>query len=197
MEHFLNLISQVDTNQKESLLPQALEHGESGIDFLIECLEDSELEIRATAYQLLQDIELDKVKQAIASGLLLNPGDKIYSVYQAAIWFTDESYLLFNHINYLYDLSKQVYGQKSYEEELEELACESQRLFCYLYRKEAKLIAEDLHRKLIPTHGIGICGFYWERENPDFDPKQWCIDNDLPYKSEWDNLQSFRIMHEV
>jgi hypothetical protein len=39
------------------LLPQALEHGESGIDFLIDSLNDPELEIREKAYELLQDIE--------------------------------------------------------------------------------------------------------------------------------------------
>ncbi|MEM9506707.1 MAG: hypothetical protein AAGA16_03350 [Cyanobacteria bacterium P01_E01_bin.35] len=197
MKKFLDLIANTSTSKKLSLLPQALEYGESGIDFLINCLRDSDLEYRAKAYNLLQNVESEKVKQVIASGLLLNPGDKIYSVYQAAIWFTDQSYLLFDSVNYLYELIKQVYGQKNYEEELEELACESQRVFCYLDQQEAKQIAEDSHRKSILRHGIGICGFYWERENPDFDPKQWCIDNGVLYKTKWDNLESFRILWEI
>ena len=60
---------------KTKLLPEFLCCGELGINFLIECLEDDELEIRAKAYELLQDVESEKARKAIASGVLLNPGD--------------------------------------------------------------------------------------------------------------------------
>ncbi|MEO1466756.1 MAG: hypothetical protein AAFR89_11150, partial [Cyanobacteria bacterium J06633_1] len=66
-----------------------MEQEEVGIDFLIECLDNSELEIRARAYQLLQDIELDQAKKEIAPGLLFNPGDKLYYVFSRSIWFGD------------------------------------------------------------------------------------------------------------
>ncbi|MEO1006116.1 MAG: hypothetical protein AAFW67_09760, partial [Cyanobacteria bacterium J06638_38] len=94
MKELLKAMSSSSLAEKVSLLPQALEHGELGIDFLIDCLEDPELEIRATAYQLLQDIESEKVQQAITPGILFNPGDKIYHVVQSSMWFNDSFYSL-------------------------------------------------------------------------------------------------------
>ena len=85
MEELLDAIAKLaqkiatsNTEEKVSLLPQALEYGELGIDLLIECLEDAELKVRATAYQLLHNVESEKARSAIAPGFLLNPGDKIY-----------------------------------------------------------------------------------------------------------------------
>ena len=85
MQELRNAIANSSVTEQISLLPQAIEYGELGIDFLIECLEDTELEIRAKAYQLLQDVDLQKTKDAIAPGLLLNPGDKIYYFCESTI----------------------------------------------------------------------------------------------------------------
>lgn len=53
MEELLDAIARSNREKKVSLLPQALEYGKSGIDLLIECLSDAELEVRAKAYNLL------------------------------------------------------------------------------------------------------------------------------------------------
>ena len=190
----LEAIANSNAEQKISLLPQALEYGELGIDFLIECLSDRELEVRAKAYELLQGIESGKVRDAIASGLLLNPGDKIYSVYQAGIWFTDDEYCLFDYVYYLEDLRTQVYGTESYEEDR---MCESKRIFCYTSREQAEEKAEIIHRDFVQKSGIGIGGFEWEKENPNFNAKQFCLDNNLCYQSEWDNLESYQKVWKI
>jgi hypothetical protein len=68
---------------------------ESEIDLLIESLNNPELKVRATAYELLiNGLKTPKIKLAIAKGLLLNPGDRIYSVWQAGIRFDDQAYYL-------------------------------------------------------------------------------------------------------
>jgi hypothetical protein len=98
MEELLQAISNSSIEQQVSLLPQALEYEESGIDFLIDRLKDPELEVRAKAYELLQDVESAKAQQAIAPGLLLNSGDRVYSVYQSGTWFNDSGYYLHDHV---------------------------------------------------------------------------------------------------
>jgi ARM-like repeat domain, GUN4-N terminal len=65
MEELLQAIANSSIEQQVSLLPQALEYGESGIDFLIDRLNDPELEVRAKAYELLQDVESEKAQKAI------------------------------------------------------------------------------------------------------------------------------------
>ena len=182
----LKAIANSNAEQKISLLPQALEYGESGIDFLIECLGDRQLEVRAKAYELLQGIESEKVRQAISPGFLLNPGDKIYSVYQARIWFTDEEYCLFNGVDYLKDLVIQIYGDGIYNDE--DLMFRSERIFFYINRDRAEHIAEVVHRDFIQQIDIDISSFKWQKENQNFDLKQWCLENNLISEQEWNEL---------
>ena len=178
-------IASSNTEQKISLLPQALEYGDLGIDLLIDCLSDRELEIRAKAYELLQDVELEKARNAIASGLLFNPGDRIYSVYQAGICYSDEFlYALWDYVDYPEQLHYQL------EEDKRDRIEQSQRIYCYTDKQQAESTAESLHRHLIKETKIG---FEWRKENPDFDVKQWCIDRNL-YKSEWNNLSDYQIV---
>ncbi len=90
IEELLKATANSSIEQQVSLLPQALEYGDSGINFLINRLSDAELEIRAKAYNLLQDVESEKARKAISPGLMLNPEDKVYSVYQSGILFNDD-----------------------------------------------------------------------------------------------------------
>ena len=64
--------------------------GTIDIDEVIAALQDPVLEVRASAYQALQSVDSAKAKAAIADGMLLNPGDRYYSVYKSAIYFDDE-----------------------------------------------------------------------------------------------------------
>lgn len=186
MEELLNAIANSSVMQQMSLLPQALQYGELGIDFLIECLNDTELEIRATAYNLLQDVDLAKAKNAISPGLLLNPGDKIYSVYQAGIYYTDRILsVLWDYVDYLQQLHHQLESNQKY------LYPEhSQRTYCYTNKQQAEATTEALHLKIIQETDIY---FEWGRKNPNFDPKQWCLGHNLPYKSEWDSWGNYEV----
>jgi len=62
----LNAIANSTTEEKILRLPQALEHGELGIDFLIDLLADPCLKIRAKTYELLRSVGSEKVRNAIA-----------------------------------------------------------------------------------------------------------------------------------
>lgn len=177
MEKLLKAIASSRLSDRVSLLPQALMYGESGVDFLIECLDDAELEIRAKAYELLQNIESQKAQQAIAPGLFLNPGDRIYSVYQSETWFTDDGYCLYDDVKYLDEIYILVYGDEYFYYHEEDEFRKSKRLFCYLNREEAKQKAEELHRKLIQNEGIGGLGFEWGWREQDPTIEQWCRDN--------------------
>ncbi|MGD1919735.1 MAG: hypothetical protein ACFCAD_13080 [Pleurocapsa sp.] len=189
MDELLKAIALANLEQKVLLLPQFLEYEKKGIEFLIGCLCDRELAIREKAYQLLKDIKDEKAQKATALGLLLNPGDKIYSVYEAGIWFTDESYLLFDGVDYLIEIYIQVYGDRNFDEGDE--MCQSKRKYCYINKTKAEQKAETIHRNSLAKHSIGdICGFYWERKNPDLDLKSWCLENNLLSNQEWNDLPS-------
>ncbi|MBL1178402.1 hypothetical protein [Pantanalinema sp. GBBB05] len=81
--------------QRSQLLATALNYSEVGIDLLISILNDDPvLTIRATAYQLLQSVDSEKTNEAIANGILLNPGDRFYCVCKSAITYGDDWYSL-------------------------------------------------------------------------------------------------------
>jgi hypothetical protein len=82
------------SDQKVELLPQSLNYGETGIDLLVEAVHDAALIVRATACQLLLKINSPKAQQAIANGLLLSPGDHIYTVYESYLGYNDCWYYL-------------------------------------------------------------------------------------------------------
>lgn len=155
--------------------------------FLLSALHHSDLATRSLAYQLLKGINLDEVQQAIYQGVKLNSGDHIYSVYQAGICYTDEFLqVLWDYVDYPEQLRYQLE-----EYNIRDRVEQSQRIYCYTNKQKAEAKAEALHRQLIKQTKIG---FEWRKENPDFDPKKWCADNNFPYKSEWDNLSDYEIV---
>ena len=189
MDELLKAIATANLEEKKLLLPQLLEYEESGIELLISCLSDRELAVREKAYQLLKDVKHEQAQKATEAGFLLNPGDKIYSVYKSKTWFTDESYLLFDGIEYLQDIKSKVYDKSQDEEE--GYWNEYRRIYCYLNKNKAEEKAETIHRNLIYQHDISdIGGFDWERKNPDFDLKSWCLENNFILNQEWNSLPS-------
>ena len=195
MDELQKAIATANLEQKKLLLPQLLEYKESDIELLIGYLSDRELAIREKAYQLLKALKQEQAQKSTEAGLLLNLGDKIYSVYEASIWFTDESYLLFDGVDYFQDIKSEVYGKRQDEEE--EYWNKDKRIYCYLDKSKAKEKAEAIHRNSIERHFISdILGFHWERENLDFDLKSWCLENNLVSDREWNDLpnhQEWRI----
>ncbi|MGD1919226.1 MAG: hypothetical protein ACFCAD_10230 [Pleurocapsa sp.] len=88
-------------SRKAELLIETLQYNEAGIDLLIEILNDPELIVRAEAYTLLQSIQSNKAYDAISQGILLNPGDNIYCVYESVMEYNDNWWYI---INSFYDI---------------------------------------------------------------------------------------------
>ena len=154
------------------------------IRLLTEALNNPQLSIRFLAYQLLQGTDLETERQVVSKGIKLNPGDKVYSVYQSGIWFDDQNYNIYDErylIDYLDDLNYQIYGRKLLDEEEERIKC--QRIYYYLDKEQAEAKAEALHREMIHNNGIGIgvMGFEWRKKNPNFDARQWCNQYNISY----------------
>ncbi|MEM9506705.1 MAG: hypothetical protein AAGA16_03340 [Cyanobacteria bacterium P01_E01_bin.35] len=137
---------------------------EEEINLLLTALNNSKLETRSLAYQLLQGIDSEKAQQAIYQGVKLKPGDIIYSVYQSGIGYTDEIYYyLRDDIDYLSRLLNQIendceYNYREY----------SQRIYCYTDKQKAEEVAEALHRKLVQSIKVPL---EWRKENLEFDAK--------------------------
>ncbi|VEP16262.1 conserved hypothetical protein [Hyella patelloides LEGE 07179] len=165
---------------------EAEDSEQAEIDLLTQALDNSQLAVRNTAYQLLKGIDSKRAKKSIDKGVKLKPGDKIYSVYQSGRSFTDQDYILYDWVDYLENIYPQVYEE--YEVDEQEQAANSQRVFCFVDKEKAEQAAELLHQKLILETGFGLCGFEWCKENPDFNLKQWCSNNNIDFNPEWEKL---------
>ena len=70
-------------SQKIEALANVLNYRDAGIELLIEALSDPGLTVRVTAGNYLQKIDDERVRLAIANGITVNQGDRIYSVYES------------------------------------------------------------------------------------------------------------------
>lgn len=174
MEELLQAIANSSIEQQVSLLPQALEYGESGIDFLIDRLNDPELKVRAKAYELLQHNQSQKVQQAIAPGLLFNPGDKIFYVRKSTMWFDDSFYSLYPSSNV--DKARHLVTDNDYINQGFKIISFDQAAYIitftpyFINYQQAKLSAESLHNKRISE--VSITEF--ELNDDEEKIKQWC-----------------------
>lgn len=176
MEELLKAIARSNVAAQVLLLPKALAYGDSGINFLIDCLDDPELEIRFTAYQLLQGIESDTSQRAILSGFLLNPGDKIYHVLESDIYFEDSFYRLDPSVNI--DKVKHLVTYDDYKDQGYKVISFGKVAYitvdtftnCYFNFQQAKLKAESLRHKILLKRNITEFGFQKNRETV----QQWC-----------------------
>lgn len=185
--------------QKAELLTEAMNADDMGVDLLIEALHDEALTIRATAYKLLQSVSVEKAQHAIADGILVNPGDRIYSVYKSAISYNDEFYkfetTVWDRSTDLEeafkdeDLNWQEMGYDSYEDFYADYKEEyeshtPQRIFRSVDRSEAKSVAQRIHQhELLDWH---ILDFNIPpRKNLNFNLEAWCKANNIPYQDGW------------
>ncbi|BAZ46015.1 hypothetical protein NIES4102_30430 [Chondrocystis sp. NIES-4102] len=96
-------------NQELKFLADTFKYDAVGLNFLIELLNHSNLQIRAKAYHLLQNIDSEKVRNSISEGILLNPGDRVDSVWESGIGFDDQDYFI---IDSCANLSKELVIRK-------------------------------------------------------------------------------------
>jgi hypothetical protein len=203
------------TEQRISTLSDALQYGEEGIDLLIKTLNnDKELTVRATAYRLLQGVQSRKAQQAIARGIPLNIGDKIYSVYASSVAYGDDLYYIADcfydddddSLTYIkveddnYVINANIAKAMTQREEYHNPKLVSHHVF----RETAEAEAESLHRlRLLDVRAFT---FYWgdtdlesiditticpEDDREDFDIDKWCADNKVSlaleeYENDWE-----------
>ncbi|BAY86943.1 pentapeptide repeat protein [Calothrix parasitica NIES-267] len=128
-----------NTQQRVDSLADAVKYGDAGIDLLIEALNYADIEVRAKAFQILQDIDLEKVKQIVDKGILLRKGDKLYCVYASDIDYDDEVYSLIDSLEKTNDTC--------YDTEPKIIAR-------YIYKYEAEAVAKDLHQTILRADKI-------------------------------------------
>ena len=168
-----------NTQQRVDSLADALKYGDAGIDLLIDALNDSEIKIRVKAFQLLQNVELEKVKQIIDKGIPLKKGDKLYSVYESIIDYNDWCYDLIDYIDYeddYYDF-------------------EGQLLSRHILKENAETVALDYHQwqahqeDFYKTYDIG-----WDESDSirhSFSIIKWCKQNNILLRLLNENISEF------
>ncbi|MGG6268177.1 hypothetical protein ACQ4M3_33240 [Leptolyngbya sp. AN03gr2] len=143
--------------QKIDLLTDTLNYDANGINLLINLLDDAELKVRVTACELLSLIDSEKASSAIAQGVRLNPGDRIYHVYESAIGYNDDSYYLITDFA----------GWRVEEWGSPKL------ISSYSDRDKAEIEALIHHQKR--AHSLNLLDF--ERDDREFNLEQWIIEN--------------------
>ncbi|MBL1178700.1 hypothetical protein [Pantanalinema sp. GBBB05] len=135
--------------QRSQLLPTALNYGEAGITLLISLLNnDPVLTVRATAYQHLQQAiaesstNIREMQQAIAKGVPLKQGDRLYRVHISAIDYDDEYYTLLDSV--------QAYEAHDFCYEGEQLHPVER----YIFQEQAEQVAADLHRIILSNGNL-------------------------------------------
>jgi hypothetical protein len=82
---------------------------EGSIKFLLNCLDDLGLLVRAAAYERIKSLNIEDngVAKAIDQGILLRPEDIVYSVYKSGLLYTDDHYIICDYTDYS---GKEIYG---------------------------------------------------------------------------------------
>ncbi len=180
----LNQKFAIATTNQIKLLADTFQYDAVGINFLIELLNHSKLEIRAKAYHLLQNIDSEKVRKARAKGIFLNPGDRVYTIYKSSIYFNDSFYSLFNGENCVLELNTDYDYKSNGYKIIKDDGC----LYIvaksphYFSRSEAEGMAESLHQKIMLEWSLGDFELDWIDKAQKFNVKQWCLANNISYQ---------------
>jgi hypothetical protein len=170
--------------QKTSTLANALQYGEAGIDLLVEAMHDETFIFRATAYKLLQSVKSIKARQAVNNGLLLKKGDKVYCVYQSAIFYQDETYYYI--CDYLPNDKEKVENEYYYDFYAEY----PQLISRHLFQENAEIETKMLHQTIMLQINLSAVGVYIHNEN--FNIYRWCqlnqfsLDDFPEYEELWE-----------
>ena len=132
--------------QRVDCLADAAKYGDAGVDLLINALEDSEIQVRAKAFEILKDNNSEKVQEIVEKGIPLRKGDKLYCVYASDIDYNDEIYHLLDSFEK---------AENSYYTRECHLIHPIAR---YAYKNEAEAVTEDFHQTIL--RGAKISDFF-------------------------------------
>ncbi|MFB2972285.1 hypothetical protein ACE1CD_25270 [Aerosakkonema sp. BLCC-F183] len=172
--------------ERVAVLSDALNYGDAGIDLLIEAMNDREIIVRVTAYKLLENVSAAKAKKAIARGIPLNIGDRIYSVYESDISYGDDLYYITDSINQYYEQEHPLYkpGNEDGDQNLYYITnaedamfkyyddCEPKLISRYLFKDSAEVEAQEIHQERMMEVDISTIDPEYHNEN--FNINDWC-----------------------
>ncbi|MFL9449810.1 MULTISPECIES: hypothetical protein [Nostocales] len=165
----------VTGEERAAYLANALQYEDTGVDFLIEAMNDEEFIVRATAYKLLHSSNSTKAQQAINNGILLKKGDKVYCVYESTLSYNDEFY----YIEYCLD------SFNPETEEYCEVHGEKNPLFIsrHLFQENAESEVITVHQ--IKILKVNIFTLVLGNYHITFNPWDWCKNNGISLKTKY------------
>jgi hypothetical protein len=133
---------------------------EGSINFLLNCLDDLELLVRAAAYERIKSLRIanNAVKGAIDRGVLLRPNDIVYSVYKSGLSYTDENFIIHDYTDYSGDA---IYGQKNSSDHAEE---KSKLISTHISQPSAESEAKEFMKSLISNEKYNYLFHYCPNE---------------------------------
>lgn len=164
-----------DDKQIIQALNNALKYGEAGVDLLIEALDNSKLNVRATAYQILlqanlqessnketsqwlkqilgklsqsKKITLNKTQRIIDKGIPLRTGDIIYHVYISAIDYDDDYYTIIDSMQAIQEHHFNYNESPSF-------------IKTFFVKEDAESAAHEIHLKIL--EGENLTDITWKK----------------------------------
>ncbi len=176
------------TDQKIDLLIDTLNYDATGTDLLIDLLNDAELKVRITAYELLALIGSEKANAAIAPGIRLNPGDRIYHVYESIIGYDDCWYYLIDSLDATNEFELAEWGSPKI-------------VSSHLRKENAEAEALMRHRKLMQDWDLSDFGYRSGSYREGFEFDQWLREYQIfdrqPHETVMDFLERLRKIFEA
>ncbi len=156
MTESLNKIEQIEFISKLELF---------SIVYLCECLTDNYLEVRYSAYKKLRSVNLDlkilspRQIELINLGVLLNPGDTVWSVYQSGLDYDDNHYGICDFSN---DSDENIYGEDM------DVSCYDlwnngvahKFISTHIDRESAEVLTNDTIKEIILRDEYPYSGYY-------------------------------------
>ena len=162
-----------NTEQRLAAVDDALKYGDAGVDLLITAMNDEALIIRGTAYNLLERLSSEKAQQAIADGIILNKGDRVYRVYESRFSYYDIIYpIYYEDYDYYYDCELN-YSDYEY---FEEYYKQPKFVSCHFSKDSAESEAELLHQLKIMQTDASYLSRYPIKN---FNINEWCAANSV------------------
>ena len=170
------------------------------IDYLISCLHDASLEVRYHAHHKLNSNNLNikvlsnKEIETIAMGILIDPGDVVWSVYRSGLTYDDNDYYI---CAYPDDSGREIYGREidpsHYDLWNRGVVCKL--ISTHIDRESAEIAANQVIKDILSQneypYSSGGYSTDWRAKISQQDIYNWVKIYDLPDLPEPPNPQPF------
>jgi hypothetical protein len=212
VSELIKSFSQATANQKLDILNETINAVEDRKPLLFTALDDENLLVRFSAYKHLAN--LGDGSDAPAEGVRLDPGDRIYVIYESYVTYTDEDFFVSQDVDLkgeaefekmLADIENDDWESEGYPDFESYLTMMRYEYGGHPIRKtwhplsnKAIEIADIVHMKYILENEYIYEEYFFNEQGDKADA--WCQQNNIAigeYQTEWGDTDTVRIAKEL